>query len=173
MRQVERSGEWEADEALVGDEQEDPTVSTLRALGHPVRYRILELLTNKAPSSFMDNPCCPTDVVCVCRLLAAIDISPSALSHHLRILKNAGLVHATRAGIWIYYSAREETLAQVITSLEELRSSTAAGIQRDAANELHTSPPSSHSPPAPTPGPVGSGRRTIPSGCPEQRYSAS
>lgn len=111
--------EAEADRA--DEAQEDGTVSALKALGHPVRYRIMQLLSEENSPDWMENPCCPTDVVCVCRLLMVIDISPPALSHHLKILKKAGLVEATRAGIWVYYSARAEALAQVIASLDGLR----------------------------------------------------
>ncbi len=80
------------------------TAKLFRVLGHPVRLRILWLLAHKHDFGFMDNPCCDDDVVCVCRIKALFDISAPDLSHHLRVLREAGLVEARRTGIWTHYT---------------------------------------------------------------------
>lgn len=59
------------------------------ALGDPIRLRILDELSG-----------CKT---CVCDLQQTIDIAPNLLSYHLRVLREAGLVVATRRGRWVDY----------------------------------------------------------------------
>src|SRR5215468_2082385 len=63
---------------------------TFKALADPTRVAIVNRLT-KAES------------VCVCDLTAAFDLSQPTISHHLRILREAGLVEAQRRGTWAYY----------------------------------------------------------------------
>ena len=50
------------------------------------------------------------DEVCVCDLNAAFDLSQPTISHHLRILREAGLVEAARRGTWAYYRLVPETV---------------------------------------------------------------
>ncbi|MBU1864788.1 MAG: metalloregulator ArsR/SmtB family transcription factor [Actinobacteria bacterium] len=64
------------------------------ALGDPIRLRILGELT--------DGP------RCVCELLEEIDIAANLLSYHLRVLREAGLVEASRRGRWVDYSLAPE-----------------------------------------------------------------
>lgn len=64
--------------------------SVLSALGDPIRLRILDEL----------GAC----EQCVCDLQDAIDIAPNLLSYHLRVLREAGLVTATRRGRWVDYA---------------------------------------------------------------------
>lgn len=59
------------------------------ALGDPIRLRILDTLGG-----------CKK---CVCDLQESIDIAPNLLSYHLRVLREAGLVEATRRGRWVDY----------------------------------------------------------------------
>jgi ArsR family transcriptional regulator len=63
-----------------------------RALGDPVRLRLLSLIA-------------ATDEVCVCDLTESVDVSAPTVSHHLKALRQAGLVHAHRRGTWVYYRA--------------------------------------------------------------------
>ena len=44
-----------------------------------------------------------TDEVCVCNLVASFDLSQPTISHHLKILRDAGLVSVARRGTWAYY----------------------------------------------------------------------
>ena len=77
-----------------------------RALGDETRLRILEALTAGEST--------------VSELTAGVDIGQSLMSHHLRILREAGLVTDRRAGRWVYYAIAEPALASVKLSLYEL-----------------------------------------------------
>ena len=64
--------------------------STFKALGDPTRVAIVNRLASSAEC-------------CVCDLTDAFDLSQPTISHHLRILRDAGLVEAERRGTWGYY----------------------------------------------------------------------
>jgi DNA-binding transcriptional ArsR family regulator len=61
-----------------------------KALADPTRVAIVNRLSS-------------ADCVCVCDLTEAFDLSQPTISHHLRILREAGLVEASRRGTWAYY----------------------------------------------------------------------
>jgi len=61
-----------------------------KALGDETRLKVLQMLTEKE--------------MCVCEIIDRLDISQPAVSHHLKILKQAGLVTDSRDGKWVYYS---------------------------------------------------------------------
>jgi ArsR family transcriptional regulator len=64
-------------------------VDVFKALAEPMRIRILKLLEKKR--------------MCVCELTAVLKVKQSSVSHHLRVLKNAGFVFDIRDGLWIDY----------------------------------------------------------------------
>ncbi|NWG21420.1 MAG: winged helix-turn-helix transcriptional regulator [Chloroflexi bacterium] len=68
-------------------------------LGHPVRLQILDVLARHAGQ------------VCVCDLEAAVPVKQPTVSHHLRLLREAGLVDAERHGQWVYYFIRQDVFA--------------------------------------------------------------
>jgi ArsR family transcriptional regulator, arsenate/arsenite/antimonite-responsive transcriptional repressor len=68
-------------------------------LGHPVRLQMLDVLSRYAGQ------------VCVCDLEAAVPVKQPTISHHLRLLREAGLVDSERHGQWVYYFIRREALA--------------------------------------------------------------
>ena len=70
-----------------------------RALADPVRLRLLSLIT-----------CCSDGEICVCDLSAHFDVSGPTISHHLKVLRTAGLIDSERRGTWIYYKANNELL---------------------------------------------------------------
>lgn len=72
-----------------------------KALGHPVRLQIVDLLAR------FDRQ------VCVCDVEAQFDLTQPTISHHLRILREAGLVDCEKRGLWVYYYAKPDALAQV------------------------------------------------------------
>jgi len=47
---------------------------------------------------------------CVCELMTATGMGQSAVSHHLAVLRNAGLVHDRKSGLWVFYSIDEDLL---------------------------------------------------------------
>ena len=68
-----------------------------KALADPTRVAILNALS-------------AADEVCVCNLTGAFDLSQPTISHHLKILREAGLVDATRRGTWAYYRLVPEAI---------------------------------------------------------------
>jgi ArsR family transcriptional regulator len=64
--------------------------ATFKALADPTRVAIVNRLST-------------ADSVCVCDLTAAFELSQPTISHHLRILREAGIVAAERRGTWAYY----------------------------------------------------------------------
>jgi ArsR family transcriptional regulator, arsenate/arsenite/antimonite-responsive transcriptional repressor len=62
-----------------------------KALGDPVRLQLVDVLRKHAGK------------VCVCELVPLFDISQPTLSHHLKKLRDAGIVDSERQGLWAYY----------------------------------------------------------------------
>jgi ArsR family transcriptional regulator len=50
---------------------------------------------------------------CVCDLLKAFDVTAPAVSYHLKVLRQAGLISAERRGTWVYYRANPEVMARM------------------------------------------------------------
>ena len=63
-----------------------------KALGDPVRLRLLSLIASHGGRE-----------VCVCDLTSAFAVTGPTISHHLKVLREAGLVEASRRGTWVYY----------------------------------------------------------------------
>lgn len=62
-----------------------------KALGDPIRLQLIDVLRNHAGK------------VCVCELVPLFDVSQPTLSHHLKKLRDAGIVDSERQGLWAYY----------------------------------------------------------------------
>jgi len=62
-----------------------------KALGDPVRIQLVDVLRRHAGK------------VCVCELVPLFDLSQPTVSHHLKVLRQAGLVGSERQGLWAYY----------------------------------------------------------------------
>ena len=80
----------------------------LKALADPTRLRILSLLSRHEGE------------VCVFEIVESFTLEQPTISHHLRILRDAGLVDCRKKGLWAYYYVRREALAragQVINNL--------------------------------------------------------
>lgn len=71
-----------------------------KALGDPVRLRLASLIASQPE-------------VCVCDLTGEFALGAPTISHHLRVLREAGLVTSDRRGTWVYYSIRHEALTQL------------------------------------------------------------
>jgi ArsR family transcriptional regulator len=80
-----------------GPEESAVIARAFRALGDPVRLRLLGLLM-----------AAPEGEVCACDLADPLDRSQPTVSHHLKVLRAAGLVTATRRGTNIWYAVRTE-----------------------------------------------------------------
>ena len=91
-------------------------VLTFKALADPTRLRILELLKARGRS------CC--DLIsrsepglCACDIEEAVGLSQAAVSHHMGLLRRAGLVEAEKRGRWIYYSRNEGAIANLANTI--------------------------------------------------------
>jgi ArsR family transcriptional regulator len=71
----------------------------LLILAHPVRIQILTMLARSAGQ------------VCVCDLEAALPVKQPTVSHHLKLLREAGLIDCERQGLWAYYFVNRDVLA--------------------------------------------------------------
>ena len=81
----------------------------LKALADPARRRIVELLKRRG--------CCSCDAVsgadpglCVCDLESALKLSQPTITHHIQVLREAGLVTTQKIGRWLYCRRNEEAL---------------------------------------------------------------
>jgi len=81
--------------------------SGFHALADPVRLRILSLL-----GSALDG------AVCVCDVVGFVGKSQPTVSHHLKILSEAGLVHGVRRGRWVWYSVDQARLSALCAALD-------------------------------------------------------
>ena len=93
----------------------DPTTRMLRAIADPTRRRILELLKQKG--------CCSIgrkEGLCACDIEAQVKLSQPTVSHHMDVLRRAGLVQAEKYEQWMWYRRDEKGLRQLSRALKEL-----------------------------------------------------
>jgi ArsR family transcriptional regulator, arsenate/arsenite/antimonite-responsive transcriptional repressor len=83
-------------------DQADALAKGFSALGDPVRLRVLSLLAAASDGE-----------ICVCNFVEPLGKSQGTISHHLRILSEAGLVHGDRRGKWVWYSLDRHRLAEL------------------------------------------------------------
>ena len=76
-----------------------------KALGDPVRLQLVDVLRKHAGK------------VCVCELVPLFEISQPTLSHHLKKLREAGIVDSERRGLWAYYYVLPEAVKELQTWL--------------------------------------------------------
>jgi ArsR family transcriptional regulator, arsenate/arsenite/antimonite-responsive transcriptional repressor len=78
-----------------------PDVDREQALRDPFRVQLIDVLRKHAGK------------VCVCELVPLFDLSQPTVSHHLKVLRNAGLVGSERQGLWAYYYVIPDALAEL------------------------------------------------------------
>jgi ArsR family transcriptional regulator, arsenate/arsenite/antimonite-responsive transcriptional repressor len=72
-----------------------------KALGDPVRLQLVDVLRRHAGK------------VCVCELVPLFDLSQPTVSHHLKVLRDAGIVGSERQGLWAYYFVIPDALKEL------------------------------------------------------------
>jgi arsenite methyltransferase len=80
-----------------------------KALGDPIRVQLVDVLRRHAGT------------VCVCELTPLFDVGQPTVSHHLKVLRQAGVVDSERRGLWAYYYVRPEALAEQLTDVDAIR----------------------------------------------------
>ena len=86
------------------------TARRLAGLGDPIRLQLLSIISDE-----------PTGEVCACDLPAAVARSQPTVSHHLRVLAEAGLLRRQQRGKWAWFSIDAEGLAEAIDDLRSLQ----------------------------------------------------
>ncbi len=74
----------------------------LKALSDPIRLRLLSLIASHGGGE-----------ACVCDISQGIDVGQPTISHHLKVLRTAGLIDSERRGSWVYYRVIPEALQQL------------------------------------------------------------
>jgi ArsR family transcriptional regulator, arsenate/arsenite/antimonite-responsive transcriptional repressor len=77
-----------------------------KALGDPARLRLLSLIA-----------CHPGGEACVCDISESFDLAQPTISHHLKVLRESGLLDCERRGSWVYYWVVPDALQQLSTTL--------------------------------------------------------
>ncbi|HET7519413.1 MAG TPA: metalloregulator ArsR/SmtB family transcription factor, partial [Actinomycetes bacterium] len=107
-----------------------------RALGDPLRWRIVELLS--------------TEQLCVAHLAEALQTAQPLVSHHLKVLREAGLIEPDRYRYWTYYRLRPAALVRLAATLGLLARS---GPSPAACRRLVPGPRARSADPCPAPRP--------------------
>jgi ArsR family transcriptional regulator len=82
-------------------EEAERMATVAKALGDPIRMQLVDVLRKHAGR------------VCVCELVPLFDLSQPTVSHHLKVLREAGIVGSERRGLWAYYYVNPNALGEV------------------------------------------------------------
>jgi ArsR family transcriptional regulator len=85
----------------IGREQAERMAVVAKALGDPIRLQLVDVLRKHAGK------------VCVCELVSLFDLSQPTVSHHLKVLREAGVVGSERQGLWAFYYVLPGALEEV------------------------------------------------------------
>lgn len=88
----------------MSEEQAAQVAPLLKALADPVRLRLMSMVLSHEGAE-----------ACVCDLTPAFDLSQPTISHHLKVLHQAGLLDREKRGTWVYYQARPQAMAAIMT----------------------------------------------------------
>src|SRR3989304_4025762 len=109
----------------------DPDARLLQALADPTRLAIVRQLSAESAT-------------CACDLTVCIDLAQPTVSHHLRVLREAGVVRSERRGTWIYYSLAPEAierLRRIVAALVPLAGPAGAGPEGPSRPRGRCAPP--------------------------------
>ena len=82
-------------------EHAERMASAAKALGDPIRMQLVDVLRKHAGK------------VCVCELVPLFELSQPTVSHHLKVLREAGIVGSERRGLWAYYYVNPDALEEL------------------------------------------------------------
>ncbi|WP_082599928.1 ArsR/SmtB family transcription factor [Nocardioides sp. Soil777] len=88
----------------------------LKAIADPVRLRLLSMVLSHEGSE-----------ACVCDLTPAFALSQPTISHHLKVLHEAGLLDREKRGVWVYYQAKPEAMEAMRGLFTPITATSAAG----------------------------------------------
>src|ERR1700742_5223133 len=90
----------------LGEPQAAELAAMFKPLSDPVRLRLMSLIASH-----------PGGEACVCEISATFDVSQPTISHHLKLLRAAGLLDCERRGTWVYYWVNPSALQQLSSVL--------------------------------------------------------
>ncbi|MDD6285638.1 helix-turn-helix transcriptional regulator [Candidatus Methanosphaera massiliense] len=93
----------ELEKTLPSNEEFEDYSDKLKALSDPTRLKILYLLG--------------TDLKCTCSIQEVLDKPQSNISHHLKILKNAGFIESEKDGVWVYHKLKDPKLIELLNQI--------------------------------------------------------
>ncbi len=96
-----------------------------KALGDPVRLRLLSIVASQ-----------PGGEACVCDLTSAFDLSQPTISHHLKVLRETGLLECERRGTWVFYWVVPAALAQLAAVLGPTELAVPATVPADVPADV-------------------------------------
>ncbi|WP_431925497.1 ArsR/SmtB family transcription factor [Nonomuraea jabiensis] len=91
----------------IAEEEAAEMARMFKALGDPIRLRLLSLIGAHESGRRVG------DGVCVCDLTGAFEVTGPTISHHLKVLREAGLIDSQRRGTWVYYWIIPATLQRM------------------------------------------------------------
>ena len=103
-KQKRPAGERCCEPVVYPDVERDQAVrmaQVAKALGDPVRLQLVDVLRKHAGK------------VCVCELVPLFDLAQPTVSHHLKVLRDAGIVGSERQGLWAYYFVIPDALEEL------------------------------------------------------------
>ena len=100
----------------MSEEQADQVARLLKAIADPVRLRLMSIVLSHEGGE-----------ACVCDLTPAFDLSQPTISHHLKVLHDAGLLNRENRGVWVYYQARPEAMQAMMSLFATARGAAPAG----------------------------------------------
>jgi len=89
-------------EAPLSESESETLAATLRVLADPARLRLVSFIAAQ-----------PGAEACVCNLTGPVGLSQPTVSHHLKLLHEAGILDREQRGRWVYYSLRAGSLERV------------------------------------------------------------
>lgn len=82
-------------------EEAERMAAVAKALGDPIRMQLIDVLRKNAGK------------VCVCELVPLFELSQPTVSHHLKVLRDAGIVGSERRGLWAYYYVEPDAVKEL------------------------------------------------------------
>lgn len=93
----------------------DASDRVFRALASRPRREILAMLARGT-----DGECCSVQGVCACDIVEQLDLGAPTVSHHMKLLIQAGLVESEKRGLWVHYRLRPEGFRDAFSEIAEL-----------------------------------------------------
>ena len=100
----------------MSEAQAEQVAPLLKALADPVRLRLVSMVLSHEGGE-----------ACVCDLTPAFDLSQPTISHHLKVLHEAGLLNREKRGVWVYYQARPEAMHALMGLFDTVGTTAPAG----------------------------------------------